>query len=86
MGEGSERPVPGLQNSAPQKAAYFGALDLDLDKPAGSAVAKELDLIFLVFKLSKQTKHLLCVEDSGKLPESFSFLQEKENDQVNCSS
>lgn len=65
---------------------FFGALDIDPEKPAGSTVAKELELIFLSFKLSKQTKHLFCVEDSGKLPESLSFLKQKENDQVNCSS
>lgn len=89
MGEGSkrgsERPVSGLQNSIPWKVAYFGAPDLDSEKPAGSSVAKELDLIFLSFKLRKQTKHLLCVEDSGKLPGSLSFLQQKENEE-NCSS
>ena len=68
---GSERPDSGLQNSAPYKVTFFAALVTDPEKPAGSAVAKELELIFLSFKLSKQIKHLFCVEDFGKLPEFF---------------
>lgn len=58
---GSERPDSGLQNSAPYKVTFFAALVTDPEKPAGSAVAKELELIFLSFKLSEQTKHfILC--------------------------
>lgn len=90
MGErskrGSERPISGFQNSAPQKLDGFGALGLDPENSARSADAKELDLTLLVFKHSKkQSLYVFCVEESGKLPESLLFLQQKENDQVSSS-
>lgn len=77
MEGGLEGLISGFQNSAPQKLVCFGTLDLDPEKSAGSANTKELDLILLAVKSSKQTKDLLCVEESGKLPDHFYFYNKR---------
>lgn len=69
--------------SSSEIALFWVPLTLTLKNQQDLPAPEEWDLILFAFKPTKQTKHLLCVEDSGKPPESL--LRQKENHQE-CSS